>query len=125
MKGIDNMHQPLMKEILAYMQASGKTPCLNGSLDVEMNRIPFHLHACDGKAILKFKSWSEALAFFTAMKKHVSAAPSIMSDIRHFLHAIGLTIYLQNSKFGIMGPQAGLILPGLLLAAIRFNGKQA
>lgn len=123
MKGKKKIQQPIVRNILAQMQKSGKTPSLSASLRVEFNKIPFCLHSNDGKAILKFKRWSEAVTFFMEMRKYASASPSAIVDIRHLLNAIGLTVYLQNSRFAILGPQAGILLPGLLSVVGRFNSK--
>ncbi|MBM9604145.1 hypothetical protein [Desulfopila inferna] len=114
MKGENYIQQPLLNAISANIQKSGKAPSLSTALDVEFNDIAFHFRAHEGKAILTFENWSNALDFFREMKKLASTAPDTINDIRHFLHAIGLTIYLQNRKFGIIGPQAGYFIPGLL-----------
>lgn len=117
--------QPLLNTIAAHIQKSGKTPSLSTAMDVEFNHILFHLHTDGKKAILTFKSWREAIAFFRQIKRFVSSAPSAISDIRHFLHTIGLTVYLQNKnrKLGVVGPEAGMLVPGFLSMVSFFSRK--
>jgi len=123
MNGKISLQHPAVGKVLTQWQKPDNTVSIFASLDVEFNNIPFHLDTKDGKAILKFDKWSGAVNFFMQMRKHASDFPSLMSDIRHFLDSIELTVYLQNSRLAIIGPQAGFFLPYLFSIATRFNSK--
>jgi hypothetical protein len=79
-------------------------------LNVEIDHIPFHIHADGKSAIISFDRLSDALALFRKYKSVASSNRRQIVSLSKMLSKIGLTVYYHNRYFGFIGPKANVIL---------------
>ena len=92
----------------------GSHTSYHANLDVEMNEVPFHVSAKGDAAIISFDRLSDAwkiLSNLTPVSKHRGNSVEMFNDV---MKKIGLTIYIQNHHFGVLGPQANPVYRKLL-----------
>ena len=93
----------------------GSHASFSASLDVEMNEVPFHVSAKGDSAIISFDRLPDALKVlwnFIPDSKHRTNSFEIFSNV---LKKLGLTIYIQNHHFGVLGPKANPLYRKLLV----------
>ena len=93
----------------------GSHTSYNANLDVEMNEVPFHVSAKGDAAIISFDRLSDAwkiLSNLIPVSKHRGNSVEMFNDV---MKKIGLTIYIQNHHFGVLGPQANPVYRKLLI----------
>ena len=96
------------------IQRLGSQTSYRGSLDIEMNKVPFHVSANGDSAVISFERISDALKVlrnFIPVSKHRRNSVEMFSNI---LNKLSFTIYIQNHHFGVLGPRANPVYRMLL-----------
>jgi len=96
------------------IQRLGSQTSYRGSLDIEMNKVPFHVSAKGDSAVISFERLSDALKVlrnFIPVSKHRRNSVEMFSNI---LNKLSFTIYIQNHHFGVLGPRANPVYRMLL-----------
>ncbi len=123
MKEKKDTSQTLLFNLMNHIEQSDKIPSLSSAIDIEVNQIPFHLRAHNGAAVLSFESWSNAFAFLKIVRKSEFAKQIRIRKLQSLLEKVDITFYLQNQRFALIGPRAGLVIPKLLTFASLFVRK--
>ena len=92
-------------------------------LDIELDAIPFHLVANGDSAIISFDSLTDALSVFRKMRSAKFLKRVNFKKISRALSVMGITVYLQNRHFGLIGAKAGTFLPNLVWSMTNFGRK--
>ena len=92
-------------------------------LDVELDKIPFHVFADGDSAVVSFDSLSDAMTFFSRFKAYASKNNEQVILFRKLLWKIGITVCYQSRHFGFIGPKANLILSKFFTFASSFGKK--
>lgn len=123
MKGRIDDNQCVLSAILNHLEQTDVIPSLSTALHIEMNHIPFHLHAEDGRVILLFDNWRSAFTFLNSLRNVILVREETLGKLKNVLQKIDLTIYLQNEKIAVIGPRAGSVMPRILTLASLFLKK--
>lgn len=99
---------------------------IHSELDIEVNTIQAHVMVHGNSAVISFNRWGDSLRFFRSTMEIPAMENLSLKRLNEFLQSIGLTIYLQNRGFAVLGPRAGLITPKVFkiisyLAGIKFR----
>ena len=109
-----NQNNPLLSTMNKLVSTSSdKRISISTHMDIEFENIPFHLVTKDGSATISFKSVFDALSIFGKMRSANLFSGSQLKEFESFLSILNLTVYLQNSHFGLFGPKAGFLIPRL------------
>lgn len=93
--------------------SANKKVSVSTQLDIEIDSVPFHLVTKGDSAIISFDSFADAISLFRKIKSTSALKSSRTKDFKNILNSMGLTVYLQNHHFGLIGPKAGLFFPQL------------
>jgi len=99
---------------------------IHSELDIEVNTIHAHVTVHGNSAVISFNRWGDSLQFFRNIMKVPAMEKMSLRRLNEFLKSTGITIYLQNSSFAVLGPKSGLINAKIFkiisfLAGIKFR----
>jgi hypothetical protein len=93
--------------------SADKRMSISTCLDVEFDKVPFHLVTKGDSATISFNSISDAFSMFGKMRSAKFLNGSQLQEFENILSHMNLTVYLQNRHFGLFGPKAGFFIPKL------------
>lgn len=86
----------------------------SGSLDVEINEVQFHLAAKGDSAVISFDRLSDAPKVLCTILPDAKYRAKSIEMFDNLLNKIGLTIYIRNHHFGVLGPKANPVYRKLI-----------
>ena len=92
----------------------GSHTSYSGSLDVEINEVPFHLTAKGDSAVISFDRLSDAPKVLCTIVPDAKYRAKSIEMFNNVMKKHGLTIYIQNHHFGVLGPKANPVYRKLL-----------
>lgn len=89
-------------------------------IEIEVDKIRFHLTSDGSSAVITFNRIAEAFALIKKLAEITDSFDDKRKGFEEFLRNNGLTIYIQNRHFGILGQNANKILARTAAVAGRF-----
>ncbi len=86
---------------------------IHSDLDIELDNIPVHLKARGDSATLSFDKFGDIFAFARLIKRKYIIDRSSLHSFKELFNKLGITLYLHNHYFGLIGPKSGVIFPSL------------
>ncbi|MGB3211066.1 MAG: hypothetical protein WBB19_10210 [Desulforhopalus sp.] len=111
-----NQHAPWK-----FLEALDRRISVSIAMDIEMDRIPFHLTAEGDSAVISFNTFSDALLLLKKFKTLSSRNNEQVVMLQRMLSRLGVTVCYQNRHFAFTGPKANLILSRLFTYATSFG----
>lgn len=89
-------------------------------IEIEADMIRFHLTSDGSSVVIAFNRIAEAFSVFKKLAEITDSFDDKRKGFEEFLRNNGLTIYIQNKHFGILGQNANKILARTAAVAGRF-----
>ena len=84
------------------------------SLDIEINEVPFQLTAKGDSAVISFDRLADAPKILCNIMPDAKYRAKSIEMFNNLFNKLGLTLYIRNHHFGVLGPKANPVYRKLL-----------
>ena len=92
--------------MISLLSRLNSSVSIEAELDIEVNKLAFHLSVADNAAILSVDRWKDALS----LAKHVAtdsiSYKRMLAALDSELKRINITVYMRNRNIAVIGPKA-------------------
>lgn len=94
---------------------------LSADIDVEVDDVTFHVSSHDCSALVSFKRLRDSYIISKKVRRLFASSGIQRANFEDNLQRLGITLFLQNHRFGVMGPKANRILRRIFNLAVFSN----
>lgn len=100
--------------MIALLRKLDSSVSIQADLDIEVNRLTFHLNIGDNEAFVLVDRWKDAVILAQYLSADSKAFKRTFAALDTELKRLDITVYVRTSRVAVLGPKANPVLALLI-----------